>query len=371
MKKTKPTMDVGTRISLCCVFIGVTWMCASLAMFFLGEPGELGTPSEATVAPKTIIFHPAAKESFSACLFVKDENHRLIEWIAYHYYALKLEFLVVAVDETSQTSPQRVLDRWQGKIRIDLWDQSVLTTPAQTKRVESDRNFLHLKRQQLFYKQCIRYLKEQDRSWTLFIDADEFITFNRKARTVTGPELQQDYQNIEIPSTGKKGAIYDFLRDQSKKGGSLSNPCITIPRLRFTGKDTSYTDPMGLDTLRFGAHARRDRIEHNGLAKNIIDVSRIDLKALPLIRNAHSMITGVCWNPQLKNVNSLFQINHYVGSYESFMSRQDEASEYSGGPEDVSWALCLLCVRVCVCVCVCVNVSQQMCWQTKEYFSHL
>jgi hypothetical protein len=356
MKKKKPTFDLGTCMTLCCVLIGVTWMCASLAMFVIGEPDDLGPAPEATMAPKSVKFHPASKDSFSACLFVKDENHRLIEWIAYHYHAMKLEFLVVGVDETSQTSPQSVLDRWQGKIRTELWEQSVFATPEQMAhgRVEHERNYLHLKRQQLFYKQCIRYLKEQDRSWTLFIDADEYITFNHRARTVTGPELQQDYQGIEIPSLRNKGAIYDLLKEQGKKGGSLSQPCITIPRLRFIGKDTSYTDPMGLDTLRFSAHAKRDRIEHNGLAKNMIDVSRVDLNDVDGMKNAHSMLKGVCWNPQLKNANSLFQVNHYVGSYESFNSRQDEASEYVGGPEEVSRALCY-----CLCewwsASTCVN----------------
>lgn len=38
------------------------------------------------------------EESFAACLIVMDDNHRLVEWLAYHYWALPLRRLVIAVD---------------------------------------------------------------------------------------------------------------------------------------------------------------------------------------------------------------------------------------------------------------------------------
>lgn len=38
------------------------------------------------------------KDGFSACLIFKDDNDRLVEWIAYHYQVLPLRFLVVGVD---------------------------------------------------------------------------------------------------------------------------------------------------------------------------------------------------------------------------------------------------------------------------------
>jgi len=192
---------------------------------------------------------------------------------------------------------------------------------------------LRPRKQQLFYKQCIRRLKAQGRTYTLFVDADEFVTFSYppKFTTPDAASFQKDYRKILIPSVQTKGAVNTFLRQEAAKGGSLSNPCITIPRLRFIGKETSYTDPMNMDTLRFSAHGKRDFVKHNGLAKNIIDVSRVDLNSLELIRNPNAMIKGVCWNPQLKMANSLFQVNHYLGSWESFSARQGPDSEYVGG----------------------------------------
>ena len=50
-------------------------------------------------------------ESFSACLLIMDDNHRLSEWIGYHYFAMSLRYLVVAVDPHSKTTPSRILNR--------------------------------------------------------------------------------------------------------------------------------------------------------------------------------------------------------------------------------------------------------------------
>jgi hypothetical protein len=33
--------------------------------------------------------------TFSSCLLVMDDNHRLTEWLAYHYHVLPLRYMVV------------------------------------------------------------------------------------------------------------------------------------------------------------------------------------------------------------------------------------------------------------------------------------
>jgi hypothetical protein len=53
-------------------------------------------------------------EAFSACMLIMDDNHRLTEWLAYHYHVLPLDYLVVAVDPNSKTSPSAILDQWRG-----------------------------------------------------------------------------------------------------------------------------------------------------------------------------------------------------------------------------------------------------------------
>ena len=48
----------------------------------------------------------------SACLLIKDDNTRLIEWLAYHYTMFPLRYLIVGVDPDSATSPKVILQRW-------------------------------------------------------------------------------------------------------------------------------------------------------------------------------------------------------------------------------------------------------------------
>ena len=43
------------------------------------------------------------EDSFSACLLWMDDNFRLEEWLAYHYYILKLRYVVINIDPNSKT----------------------------------------------------------------------------------------------------------------------------------------------------------------------------------------------------------------------------------------------------------------------------
>ena len=161
--------------------------------------------------------------------------------------------------------------------------------------------------------------------------------------STTPDDLKKDYQHILIPKMRERGVIRKFLAQEASKGGILSHPCITIPRLLFIGKETSFLDPMNLNTLRYSAHGKRDVIVNNGLAKHILDVSRVTLESLDKIRNANSMIKGVCEDPQLLMIDSLFQINRYIGSYEAYhRSREIQSGGGAGGQEAVRWPILLV-----------------------------
>ena len=64
------------------------------------------------------------KEGLSACLLVNDENPRLPEWLAYHYYILPLRSLIVAVDPASRSSPQSILDRYSCLMDVTIWNDN-------------------------------------------------------------------------------------------------------------------------------------------------------------------------------------------------------------------------------------------------------
>ena len=113
---------------------------------------------------------------FSACLLIKDENHRLGEWIAYHYFALPLtQKLIVFIAPESKQDPTPILEKWYPLVEVEIWDDSFLskfrihrTDPLQT----------HRNRQINFYKECAYYLQGQNKTWTAFWDADEYVRLN-------------------------------------------------------------------------------------------------------------------------------------------------------------------------------------------------
>ena len=280
-------------------------------------------------------FYPS-EDSFSACIFVKDQNHELVEWIAYYYQTFSLEYLVIGVDEESTTTPHHVVDRWKSRIKTVIWGQNMFAPKDKMPDGIGNMNARHSRKEKLFFKECIKHLKLEGRKWTLFVEPNEFITFRYPSMSTTPDEVKQDYQRILIPKMRERGVIRKFLAQEASKGGILSRPCITIPRLLFIGKETSFLDPMNLNTLRYSAHGKRDVIIDNGLAKNILDVSRVPLESLDKIRNAHSMIKGVCEDPQLLMIDSLFQVNRYLGSYESYhRSREIQSGGGPGGQDAV------------------------------------
>ena len=117
-----------------------------------------------------------------------DDNHRLDEWLAYHYYFLKLRYVVMNIDPFSRTSPKAIVDRWNdGENQYDLNMTIVLMTDSEyienfddeMEKIEKARNLTkdqkfqlgvaktayHRLRQKEFYKACSNHLLKQNRSW--------------------------------------------------------------------------------------------------------------------------------------------------------------------------------------------------------------
>ena len=132
-------------------------------------------------------FH--AEDTASACLIIKDDNPRLIEWLAYHYQVLPLRHLVVTSDPSAQTSPTDILERWRKSIpnlEIVEWNEKdygynhfqaqylIKEETDKSRRAEQ----LLIDRQYAFYGQCAIYLKGQNRTWVFNIDSDEYVAFN-------------------------------------------------------------------------------------------------------------------------------------------------------------------------------------------------
>jgi hypothetical protein len=100
-----------------------------------------------------------------------DDNHRLSEWIAYHYFAMSLRYLVVAVDPHSKTSPSQILNRWRDRMTVVEWtdsnftDKSLIIGDTDNDQMKRDK---FVTRQVDFYLECTHHMQNQNRTWTSY-----------------------------------------------------------------------------------------------------------------------------------------------------------------------------------------------------------
>lgn len=142
--------------------------------------------------------HPPT-HTMGICLLIKDDNDLLPEFIAYHYHAVDLRHLVVAVDPTSATSPTVILERFHRHLpdfnyvvwndtdymydwflagnytklpnfighnfnattNQSTWDDSPQFQQSNAHEVLHGIN-IHRFRQAVFVGECIRYLKNEN-----------------------------------------------------------------------------------------------------------------------------------------------------------------------------------------------------------------
>jgi hypothetical protein len=290
------------------------------------------------------------QDSFSACLLVMDDNHRLVEWMAYHYHVLPLRYLVVTVDPRSKTSPTEILNRWrQMGVYVEEWTDYNFLKPELAEHPVDDNDGLrtkrdrHRMRQKNFYRKCLMHMGHANRSYVTMVDTDEFLTYNHKGRDQF-EAWEQEQMKLHLdskfaskkrippsqppPTTAEAGALIRYIRQEQAANHPFFQPaCISCPRLQFGAKESTLeereaqvpeqvVDSERLDTLRFRKHAFRNDFVKNGLSKSIIDVSRIDYAKIPRIQSLHRPIKTICSAPWKDEWDSGLRISHYLGSWE-------------------------------------------------------
>jgi hypothetical protein len=298
---------------------------------------------------------PDGYNTFSACMLVMDDNHRLAENLAYHYHVLPLRYLVVAIDPRSRTSPTFIFNKWRQKgMHIEEWhDEDFWRSDLQVMpddailQMKRDR---HRGRQKFFYRKCLIHLREQNRTWVTLHDTDEFLVYNHMGgdkfeeweahRGSTEAMRKKRVKPSQTPpTTGDKGAMIKYMRQEQRAGLEYyQSPCIGIPRLTFGAEesipsqvqktvpkkeDEFVVDPNRLDTLRYRIHAHRNDFTKNSLGKVLIDVSRVDMHNTPYFMSLHRPIKKICGPPWHDDWTSGLRINHYLGSWESYSVRDD------------------------------------------------
>ena len=327
---------------------------------------EIDQP-ESPIPNPTIL--PNGNDTFSACLLVMDDNHRLVEWMAYHYHVLPLRYLIIAVDPRSNTSPTKILNKYRKLgMHIEEWnDHRFMKAQLADQSINEETDGLQIKRdrhrirQRNFYWKCLQHLKNQNRTFVTLIDTDEYLTYNHKG----GDQFQQweqhqqqlQQQNKRFatkqrivlsqppPTTAEEGGLIKFIHreqqhelqmaanndhdahvDHENPAVFFNRSCISCPRLQFGAKESNpeqvtHMVPSSMthkaerfDTLRYRDHAHREDFVANGLSKSILDVSKID--RFPRITSLHRPIRELCVQPWVDDWTTGLRINHYVGSWE-------------------------------------------------------
>ncbi|MEM1008636.1 MAG: hypothetical protein AAGJ35_06485 [Myxococcota bacterium] len=175
---------------------------------------------------------PPPKEPWAACLLLKDNNVLLPEWIAYHYEMMPLRRIIVGLDPTSKTSPQRVLDEFQRVLGIEStiweyddyywpsnhdWDQYYNYTHLHNKTgvykyPPQDRIWHHRYRQKVLITRCLQTLHTEGWGWTMVLDPDEYIAFNPLA---FHEEFPLHCQNITETQFETRTACETYMRQHN------------------------------------------------------------------------------------------------------------------------------------------------------------
>eukprot|EP00526_Cylindrotheca_closterium_P005204 CAMPEP_0113610522 /NCGR_PEP_ID=MMETSP0017_2-20120614/5073_1 /TAXON_ID=2856 /ORGANISM="Cylindrotheca closterium" /LENGTH=617 /DNA_ID=CAMNT_0000519419 /DNA_START=47 /DNA_END=1897 /DNA_ORIENTATION=+ /assembly_acc=CAM_ASM_000147 len=304
------------------------------------------------------------QQSFSACLLWMDDNHRMPEWLAYHYFALPLRHLIIAVDPHSATQVN-ISSHWYDLMEITTWHDSDYITSNKKKKKNLTRSpgdtkeqlrWKHRERQSQFYQACCRHLKELNRTYTIFYDTDEYLTiseeyYHRRAKrskaaataaaTVATAATTATSRHVSSEFRSQPGHILTLLNDYHQQGldttwthRDLAQTCINVPRALYSAVESEteqrdrgvpdWIDANQFDTLRY-RHRVTKRGDHDGSGKAIIDVSRLTEEEIDVGGNAHRPMTVACPGKRAwRDYGSLpLGIHHYLGSWESYSFRDD------------------------------------------------
>jgi hypothetical protein len=248
------------------------------------------------------------KKSFSSCILWMDDNHRLTEWIAYHYFALPLRHVVIAVDPHSATQP-KIHKHWYSLMNITIWNDTDFVTKDLARSQADKKDDLknkHRARQGQFYQACSRHLKNLNRTYTTYHDTDEFLTISDEFYSTESTKTV----HASVSFKSQPGHILQLLEDyhreshnQTETHQDLSDICIHAPRALYSTVESTkderqrdvpdWVNSEQFDTIRYRYRLTK-RGNHNGLGKAIIDVSRLTEEDIQIGGSTHRPLKSVC-----------------------------------------------------------------------------
>jgi hypothetical protein len=342
-------------------------------------------------AQKTIHWSAHNSSTFmSSCLLWMDDNHYLVEWLAYHYTVLPLRRLIICIDPQSQTSPLSILERYssRGLMNITIWYENDLYSEAIRNQSQFilDPVRLFLRRQNHFYLQCMKTLKkdytipqknqsattitpppppttstttssqhrptsnvlvasnqpeeeeeeeqQQPPIWVTIYDMDEFIVFNHLSPR---------------PSVGlneMKPTVLELLTSPNNSIAPYPNPCVPMSRssisIRESQSDVQAFVPPSLRSHNMiGMNFKTLRYPYvlpvimNG--KALLDLRNADSDRDFRIGNVncHRPLKNHCTqnNVAMSAYRAALGVYHYPGTLEQFTFRSRDARNWTRVPK--------------------------------------
>jgi Glycosyltransferase family 92 len=270
----------------------------------------------------------ALNEAFSACLLIKDDNHWLIEWLAYHHFVMPLRYLIVSIDPDSKTSPRAILDRWSSRSLMDIriWkEEDFMPRHFTAKAHMFDNNtglMMHRVRQNNFFRKCIAAQRTRKHEWVMLVDTDEFILPSYASGHFRNLTTQVSFQET--------GSVLRLLK-YHEQVAHTNHTCVYMPRFFFGAKPSRMelvthavpkfirADNMLTQKFLF----REPRRAYNG--KNLVNTFRVP--NLVVFGSVHH-VAEACSDPDYErtldqNKHALIRVHHYLGTPEQYLFRDD------------------------------------------------
>jgi hypothetical protein len=265
---------------------------------------------------------PDDEDGFGACLLTMEDNHYLIEWLAYHYHFLPLRRLIIAVDPASRTSPQSILDRYENLIDITLLNDTVL---FQDLDVVENKVYLHRLRQSALVTHCLKQMKDENRTWVALVDTDEYIVAHGDA---------DDTYRVRDP----KPTLYQMLQSTENANPRIpaNTSCVSLRRPQMSIQTTSILQNYTIHdntwnasqflTLLYRQRAQYfDRGGRKGSqsGKTIVHAGRISYDDLELRTTGPHRPSLNCprGNNRVPPQKATYLVHHYPGTLQQYTFR--------------------------------------------------
>jgi hypothetical protein len=263
---------------------------------------------------------PEDESGFSACLLTMEDNHYLIEWLAYHYHFLPLRRLIIAVDPASRTSPQAILDRYQGYMDISLWND---TDVFGDKEIPEQAVFRHRRRQSLLISRCLAQFVTENRTWVSVIDTDEYVVVHRAA-------------DAEYRADDNKPTLYQMLQSPKNQNARIPGnaSCVNLRRAQMSIQSSTTTLDVGsefwnasqFNTVQFRHRAQyfmRDGKRRSMAGKTMVHAQRITEESLDFRYVGPHRSSTKCPMGKIRVPphQAAYLIHHYPGTFAQYTFR--------------------------------------------------